>query len=127
MSDQEINIAIAEACGWTNVECPFSPNDSCKGAQGIPPNKRNNYKPAPACDESDSRSFYWVPRYCNDLNAMHEAEETLTQDQQDEYDYHLSEITAPITGERWPAIHSTARSRAEAFLRTIAKWKEAAK
>ena len=105
MSDQEINIAIAEACGWKfddSMEMWLSPNDI--------------------------HFFPWqLPDYCNDLNAMHEAEGTLTKQQQEEYDYQLSEITAPITGERWSLLHANARQRAEAFLRTIGKWEEDAK
>lgn len=101
MSDQEINIAIAEAC----------PTIVGLGADGI-------YYLRAGLVEFDP---------CNDLNAMHEAEGTLTKQQQEEYDYQLSEITASITGERWSLLHANARQRAEAFLRTIGKWEEAEK
>jgi hypothetical protein len=56
--------------------------------------------------------------YTQDLNAMHEAEKTLTQDQ--------SEIFYPrwLGGfmSRTGPIYATARQRAQAFLRTIGKW-----
>lgn len=58
------------------------------------------------------------PDYLNDLNAMHEAEEKL--------DCNQWEVWHRIVGE-WPTelARLTASQRAEAFLRTIGKWKEA--
>jgi len=71
------------------------------------------------------------PNYCNDLNAMHEAEriafEPYHDGSGDKYGYELvSVIVAHENCERhevqvWFA---TAAQRAEAFLRTIGKWKE---
>jgi hypothetical protein len=62
----------------------------------------------------------WVvdcPDYCTDLNAMHEAEETLTVEEWSDYVEHLP--------SRWEeAIHAAARQRAEAFLKTLGKWEE---
>lgn len=66
-------------------------------------------------------SYHHRPDYCGDLNAMWEAEAHLTPDQQVEFAYQLSEIVAPITGESWRSIHSSAMSRAKAFLRTVDK------
>ena len=50
--------------------------------------------------------------YCSDLNAMHEAENTIL-DTDLFYDYclHLG-----------PLLRANARQRAEAFLRTLGKW-----
>jgi hypothetical protein len=86
MSDEEINIAIAEACGW----------------------EKKFY------DYSD------IPDYCNDLNAMHEAEKTLTRDQIEIFCCRL----LPKHHGIWWGIHTTARQRAEAFLKAIGKWEE---
>lgn len=69
-------------------------------------------------------SWHHLPDYCGSLDAMWEAEACLTPDQQDDFAYYLSEIVAPITGEPWKSIHSSAMSRAKAFLRTVGKWKE---
>jgi len=55
--------------------------------------------------------------YCNDLNAMHEAEISLTADQWYKYDSMM-----PLRDPQ--KIHATASQRAEAFLRTINKWEE---
>ena len=58
-----------------------------------------------------------LANYCNDLNAMHDAEKVLTSMQQDEYWDHLSD-------EEVDHLFATARQRAEAFLRTLGKWEE---
>jgi hypothetical protein len=64
-----------------------------------------------------------VPDYCNDLNAMAEAENTLNDDQQYEYAYVLDDLIKNRSCE-FDLIHASARMRAEAFVRTIGKWKE---
>lgn len=61
--------------------------------------------------------------YCNDLNAMHEAEKVLGK-KLSEYGNHLCALTRANEGDRpecyiW---HATARQRAEAFLRALGKW-----
>jgi len=98
MKPKEQRIAIAEACGWT------------KGY-----------------DWSRSDGIGVLPDYLNDLNAMHEAEKTLDDDQDLEY----SECLEPVVKARWGANNScdmqrlrsaTAAQRAEAFLRAINKW-----
>lgn len=62
--------------------------------------------------------------FCSDLNAMHEAEKMLgTGDLFQRYYFSLYETTQSIL---WP-VSATARQRAEAFLRTLGKWKEVQK
>ena len=63
-----------------------------------------------------------LPNYCNDLNAMHEATQSLTKDQLRWYRNLLIEMTGTFE-----AIDATAAERAEAFLRTIGKWEYEAK
>jgi len=59
-----------------------------------------------------------VPDYLNDLNAMHEAEKVLNQEQKEDYFF----IILNFYGN-WPkAIQATADQRAEAFLRAVGKW-----
>lgn len=74
---------------------------------------------------------YWVRDYCNDLNAMHEAEKTLTiQQKENEYSDNLTQVVIylkrglTIGLVEYLGIHATARQRAEAFLRTLGKWEE---
>lgn len=55
--------------------------------------------------------------YLGDLNAMHEAEKTLSIDQRGKY-AHLLLVTS-----EW-SIAATAAQRAEAFLRVIGKWRD---
>lgn len=97
MTDEQINAAIAEACGWTDIgEC------TCRfRLRGYPPEYSAHKK--------------HTPNYCTDLNAMHEAEQII-MDTDLFFDYCLH------TG---PLLRATARQRAEAFLRTLGKWEEA--
>ena len=65
--------------------------------------------------------------YCTDLNAMHEAEE-----QMDEIDwvFFMTELSTLVRLPKQAEVqikqlvHSTARQRAEAFLRALGKWEE---
>ncbi len=100
MTDEQINAAIAEACGWTDID-----GLSAKGLMGKPPQK--------LC------SFNYLPNYCTDLNAMHEAEKHLETDNWYDYALRLNEVCW-----HWALIHAPARQRAEAFLRTLGKWEE---
>ena len=101
-------IAIAEACGWR-----------CTAA----------FKEAFACwvrpDGMDHQTE-WLPDYLNDLNAMHEAEKTLSRGE----GYHqeggfglYGTALEEVCDEQHP-IDATAAQRAEAFLRTVGKWEE---
>jgi len=70
-----------------------------------------------------------IPDYCNDLNAMHEAEKAF------ENDYQREEYAARIiNGDMWKSeqfsegdaettLFATAAQRAEAFLKTLNLWK----
>ena len=64
--------------------------------------------------------------FCSDLNAMHEAEKVLTQDQWEDFvDYLVNDWS---TSDPWKEVcHTTAHQRAEAFLRTLGKWEEVQK
>lgn len=58
--------------------------------------------------------------FCNDLNAMHDAEKVLTDDQRSIFYPRWLGGFMSRTGP----IYATARQRAEAFLRTLGKWEE---
>jgi hypothetical protein len=62
---------------------------------------------------------YWVRDYCTNLNAMHEAEATLTEDQL----WVMAREIEKNWEDQW-YFRATARQRAEAFLRTLGKWEE---
>jgi len=100
MTDKQINIAIAEACG-IDIE---------------------KY----VMEEGGINTFA-LPDYCNDLNAMHEAEGKLEGMNKAEFAVQLCRVV----GKDWPSgigggsfahIHATADKRAKAFLKTLNKW-----
>ena len=107
MTDEQINAAIAEACGWKG-------NLICRDLNGdLWPND--------------------LPNYCNDLNAMHEAEQILKR-RGPEYARWLLEIVSRDAGPgifyaagSFAHIKAKARQRAEAFLRALGKWEETQK
>ena len=97
MTNEQINIAIAEACGWTDTKIV---NEGGKLMYG----------------QTE------VPDYCNDLNAMHEAEKVLGEIysiKSCEYDDWLQSVIGH--DQKWRA---TSAQRAEAFLKNINKWEE---
>ena len=97
MTYEQINAAIAEACGICHV------------AKAVPMYKT---------------SQGWVldcPDYCTDLNAMHEAEKTLTDANMFVMAHHIERLVS-AHGQHY--FHATARQRAEAFLRALGKWEE---
>ena len=100
-------IEIAKSCGWVESQ------NGCwiRGNELIP-------------HASD------LPDYLADLNAMHEAEKTLTQAQGTNYGIEINNImdrdfsksvAAPHGDCDW---HATAAQRAEAFLRIIGRWRD---
>lgn len=125
MTNEQINIAIAEACGWRWV--------TRRQQEGLRDDVRG-YPPNVECVGLNER---YVPDYCKDLNAMHEAEKVLNDEQKIAYAtclnalHPIADILYPDQQERgWKQklyaesfclIHATSRQRAEAFLRTIGK------
>ncbi len=90
-------IAIAEACGyWPTM-------------RGVP-----------VWYERDGGHvvFNDLPDYLNDLNAMHEAEKALNEEQMCDYIQKYIRESCPT---RWTC--ATAAQRAEAFLRTLNLWR----
>lgn len=75
-----------------------------------------------------------LPNYLSDLNAMHEAENILTDNQAGTYLDNLIIVTEAKesfgfkpTEDRWnhwSVYHATASQRAEAFLRTLSLWED---
>lgn len=116
MTDGEINVAVYEGIGatWWISEGGFH-------YLGFKP-ANPMFRPCDRPQVFDSVALRDVPRYASDLNAMHEAEKIFTEAQRCAYCGHLR----PIGGHTWTAAHTTARQRAEAFLRTIGKWVEPA-
>ena len=106
MKPEQQRIAIAEACGLTNV------------APMIVKNVKHSGDDITVGIWSDDG---WVPQYLNDLNAMHEAEKAMNNNDWWKFVENLTNICGGGTAL---AISATAAQRAEAFLRTIGKWEE---
>ncbi len=106
MTDQEINQAIAEACGGKVKDglfeglsfkyWSFTNGELTGDASGEPPN------------------------FFGDLNAMHEAEKVILKD----YSCHSGDTTVCDYYFNQIGKNSDAKDRAVAFLRTLGKWVE---
>jgi len=110
MSDEQINISIAEACGWKSIGRAWVKRVIIQDAW-----------------ESPSGEIRTLRNYCNDLNAMHEAVKTLQQNLKPRYFSCLCTVVSgaiSLNGYS-AAIEATSRQRAEAFLKTIGKWEDA--
>jgi hypothetical protein len=119
MSPEQQRIAIAEACGWTNVH---------------PSNPPCGYTERYAGTPSATIVCVPIPDYLNDLNAMHEAETYGCFDLNNKsYAKNLAEVVLRdpqgmhhITANWWAIKRiatATAAQRAEAFLKTLNLWK----
>ena len=135
MHNDDINIAIAEYCGWH----PHPDNDKREQkfwtlggtGYGLPNGVAKPVAAIPYIFDDIRGDIGGLPNYCNDLNAMHEAEKFL------EGGYNWNKYT-DILGKLChykPNIHNlrsfaniivsaSAKQRAEAFLKTIGKWEE---
>jgi hypothetical protein len=97
MTNDQINVAIANALGWRVEDGVYMWTE-----HGI--------------DKTAPLSMW---DWCNDLNAMHEAEDELSGNQYMVYALMLDAVEGSLFG-----IRATARQRAEAFLKTLGKWEE---
>jgi hypothetical protein len=102
MTDQQINAAIAEACGWKEIR------DNVVGK---------------APGETANRVFF-LPNYSTSLNMMHEAEKVILPKFSNFYANKLALITGADCSDEPVFFCATARQRAEAFLRTLGKWED---
>lgn len=125
MNKEKQRIAIAEACGMIG---PFDDRwikeyekegGDAYGFTGF-----------------ENGELVFVRDYLNDLNAMHQAEKALTDEQFFSYGEHLDKITlpedkmqmcyvaCPEVGMYRELICATAAQRAEAFLKTLNLWED---
>jgi hypothetical protein len=120
MSPEKQRIAIAIACGATNV------------APQIVKNVRHQGDDITVEVWSDSG---WFPDYLCDLNACHEMEKVLTYKQNEQFvfwlnhlhpsaDIHYAEKKRDLRLDVFDLCHSTAAEKCEAFLRTLGLWEE---
>lgn len=124
MKDTDQIIAIAEACGWRK--------QWLLGKAKPMPNTEDSlvwFPPLGGWTGEES-----LPNYLTSLDAMHEAEQVIMQQGLSIMQNYVDNLRVVIFGEAAEVdgsyeemasvIHATAAQRAEAFLRTIGKWKD---
>lgn len=106
-TNEQIKITIAEACGWTRIP-----------AENVGTTARLFYGDIWWRDDENNTiaSADQLPDYLNDLNAMHEAEKMLTEEQFSKYVWTL---LGDGKIECREFLAATARQRAEAFIKTL--------
>ena len=116
MTPDQQRTAIAKICGWTDIRRQrlYAGDQDLWGTKLIGGEKHRNR----------------LPDYLNDLNACHEMEKVLTQDQMIDYSRHVGKLVTshlPASRAAWmdfKLINATAAQRAEAFLLTLGLWQE---
>lgn len=128
MKPEEQRIAIAEACGWH-----ISPPSLAANGWALKDGKGCHISSWWLTDEEARRAtptlysrLSELPDYLSDLNSMHEAEKILTGLQWRDYIANLIYVVdgGPPKVNMFFIYTATAAQRAEAFLRTIGKWRE---
>ena len=112
MSPEKQRIAIAMACGWTDIRRQrlYAGDQDLYGTKLKGAEKHRNR----------------LPDYLTDLNAMHEAEKVLTEKGVNEWWSYVAFINRhnPRPFGTETAVHATAAQRSEAFLRTLGFWED---
>lgn len=122
MTDEQINIAIAESLGYMDIyRCGSSGK---RTEQGLLHGKMlcgTLDQPSP----NYGREYVFIKRYTADLNACHELEKTVMLNSHTRLNY-LSWLgwENDYASTVFACVHATARQRCEAYLRTIGKWIE---
>ena len=118
MTDDQINAAIAEVCGWTDIH-DSGPWHNHK-LWGYPPELQGQ----------GGNAYKYMPDYCKDLNAMRQAEMVALGGSTAWLEFAVN-LMRVLEAEQMSELdgmtrilQATARQRAEAFLRTVGKWKE---
>jgi hypothetical protein len=118
MTPEKQRIAIAEACGW-KIE-PDSGFDHTPFTVREPDGAYYHVR-------TEAIAIKHLPDYPNDLNAMHNAWLTLSDDNKWVFAALLQRVVFKGGGGNswnyWPS-NATASQRAEAFLKTIEKWED---
>jgi hypothetical protein len=133
MNEEQQNITIAKLMGakWVKSLNPQTPNKAVLVfLERLSLNYGDEIVYVNESDENFTKVVHaHVPDYCNDLNAMHEAEATLDFEQAELFEDELCDVTFKNNDGlenplpcRFSVCHATSRQRAEAFLKTIEKW-----
>lgn len=131
MTPEAQRIAIAEVCGkdiesfrfwrkgYNDTEWRESPHYRTKEVAEYWREKESHWGETELVESICSHQN--LPDYLNDLNACHEMEKVLTDDQLEDYADHLHKwVASGSIGVA--ALRATAAQRCEAFLRTLNLW-----
>ena len=112
MTREKQRIAIATACGFTDIMLPTGFHQKMSDEKS---------------KECGGSWRFQIPDYLTDLNAMHEAEKVLTEKGVNAWWTYVGFIHRhnPTPFGTETAVHATAAQRAEAFLRALGLWEEA--
>lgn len=116
MTPEAQRIAIAEACGWWVEQ---RDDGIGKWSVLISPDKK---RVDSTSGVATLGNFGCLPDYPNDLNAMHEAEKVLENDETKWKEYR--DWLYVLLESNRHEINATAAQRANALLKTIGKWRE---
>lgn len=130
MTDQEINVAIAEACGWQRWKS--SPESKVVSLRKPTPSQQSYWLSCGNFITTEHvTNSQGIPDYCNDLNAMHAATTTLFKSHPGYYNRSFVSELQDVMGwcqdgmldkrQACDLINATARQRAEAFMEIIGK------
>ncbi len=110
MTENEINKTIAIHCGWTFREDTYGKQRlMCPAGHKCPPYDGDGFE-AQYCE---------TPNYCHDLNAINEAEMTLSDQQKRSFIRLLHHSTGDMVQADWQLLHSSAFERAQTFVKVI--------
>lgn len=137
MTEQEINIAVAKACGWKWYRRPSTGPWAKKPMRSLyHPDLMKPLELALA-DMTERECNYvfmvregMIPNYAHDLNACFEFEETMTDGEVQKYFDQLVWVTSKVSNAHrfgvnyWSIYHATAPQRCQAFLRVKGLWRE---
>ena len=110
MTDNEINVALAELYGWVDIK----EDPSFKDYTGIDPKGRER----------------WIPQYWHEAYTFEDLWPKLTDEKKQRFIDELYEIVeredhpTRYIGPFGACVFATARQRTEAMLRAFDKWKE---
>jgi hypothetical protein len=112
MSPKQQRIAVAKVFGWEPI------------AEDGPPYEDESWWRHPVqktvCAES------CLPDYTTDLNAIHQVEQILSEDDYGVFTLHLIKVVERTTPIEYPhfIVRATAAQRAEALLRALNLWED---
>jgi hypothetical protein len=107
MTQEEKTIKLAEAAGFTDIMLPMGFHQQMSDEKS---------------KECGGRWRFEIPKYFEDLNAVHELEKYLTQEQANSYGDHLANSKQDGTWAGCHIWHQSAEQRCEAIGKALNLW-----